>query len=213
MSLLNPQVGEAFRVRTEFYHQTNPAKKYSVNNTVICAANTVLAELTDLTSVLATFFANICYNPMVISRTVVSTFVPDTSPYQGDEFYVNEHNLQGLRILGGKMLLPLKIAMFISKQIATGRSGKMFLRGALAEEDVEFGQELFAPSGIANLDGVVEDAVSISGISSYFYASESSLKLCVGTNAGVIINPRLVENFEFKGIRSVSVNHRYYDQP
>lgn len=211
MSLLLPQTGEGFRLRTEFYHTTNPAKRYSVNNTAIAVASADIADLTDLTNSLAAFFGQVCYEGMVVAKTTVSTFVPDTSPYEGNEFYTNEHNVPGFRSLIGKTLLPLKVAMFVSKQMPTGRNGKMFIRGALAESDVEFGQELFAPTPSALLQGVIEDAISSSGISDFFYSSESNIKLCVGTNAGVITNPRLVQNFVFKGIRTVSVNHRYYD--
>lgn len=74
-------------------------------------------------------------------RWVLSSWEPDSTPYDPMALVTVPVGEQGLRALGGgpeAVLLDLRQVLMIGRATPTGRPGRLFYRGCLSELDVEF---------------------------------------------------------------------------
>lgn len=134
MSAVNPQPNEVFTVRVyKNYSGQEWANTYELQAigevtkaTLESAASTILAAEREFT-----------FNFVNFDRVVVSTYVPDGTPYNPDNFFTVIYDLQGLRISEAEPM-PLYACMFARRVVAGGRPGKAFYRGCLNESDVSF---------------------------------------------------------------------------
>lgn len=212
MTVLDPMTGELFLARTEYYHSLAPFKKYSITNGLAITAPTTYSALVNFANVFADFLRRVMKVGMVIDRTVVSTWYPDTSPYDGNEYITVPHGVLATNNLSAGDLLPLKVALFLRKKTLTGRTGKMFIRGSLRENEVSFGQELFSLTDFTVISGEVEQNAMDSNLSEYFLAGNEEVKMAIITNRQGSPVVRPIMGVEVAGVRTVSVNHRYYDK-
>lgn len=74
---------------------------------------------------------------MQIYRAVASTWTPDSQPYDPTTFKVfNYSGIMGKRSLVGFSLAPLEETLKLDRKVATGRPGRLFVRGAFYEEEI-----------------------------------------------------------------------------
>lgn len=72
---------------------------------------------------------------IVIDRVVVSTYVPDSQPYNPNALATFSYNQNGQRNVSGDVL-PLEACLYVRRVTYFGRNGRLLYRGALAEADV-----------------------------------------------------------------------------
>jgi hypothetical protein len=70
-----------------------------------------------------------------LDRAVVSTYQPDSRPYNPDTFTTIPINSQGTASFSSDAM-PIEYCIFVRRVVASGRSGKLLYRGALQEADV-----------------------------------------------------------------------------
>lgn len=92
-----------------------------------------------------TFHLNTTY----FNRVGVSTWEPDSTPYNGDELVTLPLSLNGLRnIPGGEEALGLDDTLFVRRQPQLGQLGKIMYRGVLLESD-----NVVSAQGLKTLNG------------------------------------------------------------
>jgi hypothetical protein len=72
----------------------------------------------------------------------ISTYVPDSEPYNPNSFVTINLNLRGQTAFSADVL-PLNVCVFARRNVLVGRSGKAFYRGYLSEPDVSWGGDRF----------------------------------------------------------------------
>jgi len=72
---------------------------------------------------------------ITIDRVVISTYAPDSQPYNPDTLATFPYNQNGLRNISGDVL-PLEACLFVRRNTDFGRDGRLLYRGALGEVDV-----------------------------------------------------------------------------
>ena len=72
---------------------------------------------------------------VTIDRVVISTYAPDSRPYNPDALATYAYNVQGQRTSNSDAV-ALEVCLFIRRITDLGRSGKLFYRGCLFEGDV-----------------------------------------------------------------------------
>jgi hypothetical protein len=70
-----------------------------------------------------------------LDRAVVSTYQPDSRPYNPDTFTTIPINLEGTNTFSSDPM-PIEYCIFVRRVTASGRPGKLLYRGALQESDV-----------------------------------------------------------------------------
>jgi hypothetical protein len=72
---------------------------------------------------------------VTIDRVTISTYAPDSQPYNPDTLATFPYNQYGQRNYSGDAL-PLDACLFIRRNTDFGRDGRLFYRGCLSENDV-----------------------------------------------------------------------------
>lgn len=212
MPLTNPTVGELYTFSSSCYNVFNPNQKWTNNLTMYTEATTTLTNLQQAALRFGQFVSYVSLQSTIVEKVRISTYEPDTNPYQGNEFTNVDLNLAGQRGTSTDDALALEVSLYIKKQTAVGRSGKLFLRGVLREGDVSFGQSLFAPTNAANLASLIDNGLVESGFDSNVTATDQYFSVCLAKlDAGEYLIRR-TNGFLLGGIRMVNMNHRYYDR-
>ena len=136
MSVENPAQGEVFTVRSYKQYSGVPwANTYEIRCT---ADDATRSDLVDAALAIVNAERNIHWTGVNFYRVVVSTYQPDSRPYNPSAFTTVDLSLQGNVSLTGDVI-PLSQCVFARFTAEGGRSGKRFYRGCLAETDVGFG--------------------------------------------------------------------------
>jgi len=89
-------------------------------------------------------------NKVVFDRWTVSTWAPDSKPYDPTAFMGSGYppnTVGAVDMSGTNELEPLDVVLWVERSVATGRQGKLFYRGAAGEEMVT------SPAGVPTPQG------------------------------------------------------------
>src|SRR5262249_28888061 len=136
MSVVSPGAGESFIVRVWKSLTTNPAVRWA--NTYECRFNAAGSEANLIT------FANRCVDfeiALAVETSyflyyTISTWLPDSHPYNPDAFVSVPINGPGARGVGSNHLVDLRITFLINRIVSSGFSGKLELRNSLFNEEL-----------------------------------------------------------------------------
>lgn len=212
MSITEPNIGEAFNVRIQHYHATNPSQKWSNNYILLTRAATVIDAIERAVGRIVSFHSEVSLPGVIIERAVVSTRIPDTNPYDANEFTSFDYNLAGIRTGSPGDPLPLEACTYLRKTVPTGRVGKIFLRGTLTEGDVAFGQSLFRFNDPATYEASIQAAIVETQVDTLFLDGGDPFLLAMPTGKNDFTPTRAVTGIASVGVRFVNMNKRYYDR-
>lgn len=213
MSVLVPTVNEVFTVRS-YKHQdiavtSSWANTYEVKN----EASASILDLQTMASIIMSFEKRMSQDTVIVDRAVVSTWIPDGTPYDPESFIVVEDGGAGLVTSPAAAdVLPLDVCLHIRRIVLTGRLGKLFLRGALAEDDVagRYGDiYLTSPSTI---EARLADAIEDSGLDDYLGSLATPLRIVMASLSGESMLARDVTGLQAVNAKIVKFNHKYFDR-
>jgi hypothetical protein len=144
-----------------------------------------------------------------VDRVVVSTYVPDGLPYNPDSFTTLPISLQGLRVTSGTQPLPLEACVFVRRNAATGRDGRILYRGFLVESDVNTGlmRQFIETPTMTTISTILN-----TWLTTTFPSQEWSIVMARGrpnpTNVRVVTTLIPDRRVVFK-----KLNNRYFDRP
>jgi hypothetical protein len=201
------QAGEIFTVRTyKQYVGFGWANTYEVQ-AVITPTSSITA-IENLASAFVALEQQIHIQGAVIDRVVVSTYVPDGLPYNPSSFTTIPVSLGGQRPFPADPL-PLELCLFVRRNAATGRDGRLLYRACLTEADM--GSVAFRPLLTTSARNSIQTVFN-TWLTTTFPQSEWNIVLASGrpnpTNIRQVINLQVSEKIAVK-----KVNNRYYDRP
>lgn len=160
MSVLSPTPDEIFRVTVRKALQANPSATWINTYEVRAEADNgnggafpSTAVLDEVAQTIVEWERRYHLTGVLFTRYVVSTWLADTEPYNGDEFLAVPTNLTGTVVPTGDPL-GLNQCLFIERQPVGGRTGKLYLRGCLTEQAVA------AVAGQTNLVDTFRDSIN-----------------------------------------------------
>lgn len=213
MSVLVPEAGEVFTIRT--YKHQDIAVTSSWANTYEAQATTgvVFGDLTTMAAIIMSFEKRMSQDTVIVDRAVVSTWIPDGQPYNPASFVVVNDGGSGLVTSpAADEVLSLDICLHLRRDVASGRQGKLFLRGALDEGDVAGRYGDIYLTDAAGIEARLSDAVSDSGLDAYMGLAESSLKLVMASLIGEDVITRTINQLVSVNAKIVKLNHKYFDR-
>jgi len=74
-------------------------------------------------------------NSVVIDRITVSTYIPDSRPYNPNTLAVYPLSINCTRPMSANVL-PLELCLFVRRNVDFGRDGRLLYRGCLTEDDM-----------------------------------------------------------------------------
>lgn len=134
MTIANITQGEVFTVRVyKVYVGFAWANTYEVQATVdIPNPETAVSAVIDRIVALE---RAIHLDGVIIDRAIISSYVPDSVPYNPDTFASFPYSLNSQRPANAPVM-PLEACLFVRRDVAVGRDGRILYRGCLTEEDV-----------------------------------------------------------------------------
>jgi hypothetical protein len=155
------------------------------------------------------FLAAITYAYVTVDSITISTWVEDSHPYNPLGFLTTFYNQPGLLPLGVKTPVSLRQTLFIKRQTSSGLPGKLFVRGALSNEDLAYGDGEWVLADIAGMGADVHAAM-LSNLGPYINGiAGDNLSLCVIGSAG---ETRWVGDLPVAGTSDIKLNHKYFDR-
>lgn len=169
-----------------------------------------LTELTAMADAMIGFHVQVSYNYVYADEITVSSWEPDSHPYNPLGFVTFPLNQVGARAIGGDSPMPLRQTLFLKRAVTSGLLGKLFLRGALSLPDMEYQDGEWGLDNPGGLQTVVNTAIGTSGIDSYLEGIEGAqFSLCMLTALG---GTRFYDNLLVAGTSDVKLNHKYFDR-
>ena len=210
MSLVVPSINELFILRCTSYDESNPEKKWNNLQEIVCLNGTDIEGLQGIATAYGNFISLMSQITTFTEKVTVSTFMPDTNPYNANEFFVQPIGLPGGRAISSGDQLPLSVSLYLSKNVLTGHRGKLFVRGMLKESDVVFGGPLFALNNVGSMQVLVNAALTDSAFGLYVGQEASGLTACMASYRSGVTTIRPITSFQVSGVRNVSLNHKYF---
>jgi hypothetical protein len=140
----------------------------------------------------------------------VSSWEPDSHPYNPLGFLTFTLNSPGVITLGEDEPVSLRQTLFLKRAVSSGLQGKLFLRGALVGADIEYSDGEWALSNPGGLQSRVNTAFTTADITDYFNGLDAALfYLCMMGDAGAT---RPVGDLLVAGTSDVKLNHKYFDR-
>lgn len=174
----------------------------------------VLADLVTLGTALTGLVQGMSHISTRITGFSVATWVPDSTPYNPENFYVSPAlQLEGAR--GGDAPLDLDVTLNLRRSVNLGRAGNIYLRGSITERDVERMGSKFVltdPEALADELDVVLGATHIP----YYYLGGSMVPVwlgLIGKNIMGTVHKRGLTSIAIRGVTIVPMNHKWYNQP
>lgn len=209
-SVLDFITGARFRLRVRSSLTANPRVRW-FNTYEFRSTNSGGVEmLSMLAGNVGTFHVLTAYNYVTVDEVLVSTWEPDSHPYNPLGFFTLPMATVGSIPLGVKTPVALRQTLFVERVTQSGLQGKLFLRGALSNEDIVANDGewvLVDPSGIGT---DLAAAIVSSGMEFYLDGIDSaSFYLCLIGNDG---ETRPVTGLGVNGTSDVKLNHKYFDR-
>jgi hypothetical protein len=134
MTLRNIQQGEVVTVRIyKQYVGFSWANNYEVAATT--NINDPAQSLAAMVDRLVALERLLHLQGVIIDRATVSSYAPDSQPYDPDTLTTFPYSLSGQRSAPGEVL-PLELCLFVRRNVNFGRDGRLLYRGCLTENDM-----------------------------------------------------------------------------
>jgi hypothetical protein len=134
MTLRNIAQGEVVTVRIyKQYVGFSWANNYEVQATT--NVNDPAQSLADMVDRLVVLERLLHLQGVIIDRATVSSYAPDSQPYDPDTLTTFPYSLSGQRSAPGEVL-PLELCLFVRRNVNFGRDGRLLYRGCLTENDM-----------------------------------------------------------------------------
>lgn len=210
MTVLAFEEGDLFTFTVTKYLATNPDNVWENRYEFEALAASGESELLGLGGILVNFESVFHLDSVVFSRLLISTWTPDSVPYNPEAFVSTSLTAVGATESGSNPL-GLSNCLSVTRQARSGRFGHIFYRGVLTEDVVQ------APAGKTILNdraatqGVLDGAVESSGLDAYLGTSPTAALHMVMVSAdGSQI--RGVTGLFVQGVAQVKADHKWFNR-
>ena len=206
MGLLTPAAGERFLVRTFKYWEGIYDREWVNNYFIIAMSALTIDAIESAVEQIKEWEVLVHDGRVTFARVVVSTYAPDSEPYDGNEFVVYPFTGTGERapgLLGD--ILPLTTVRYVRLAPALGRSSLLGYRGSIYEGEVNSG------SGRMEYDSPSTQQTMIEGwadatIAPLLDPLTEDMRLCSGSTTA-----RPIMSLSSVRPGHLPMKHKYYD--
>jgi len=140
----------------------------------------------------------------IIDRVAISTYVPDSQPYNPNTLAVFPFSVPGTRT-GPGSVLALEMCLFVRRNVTFGRDGRLLYRGCLTDQQVSSSglRAVLLPTAVTFYQNVINSWRSI-GLGNEFRLVMAS-GLPIPTDVRQVVNLQVSEKVVFK-----KFNNRYF---
>lgn len=206
---------DEFFVRIFKHRDGDPDLSWSNVYEVIATGDGGIAELNALGNDLLNYEKQIHYDDILFDRIGIGTWTPDTHPYDPYNTYVIEvpgGTFGGRTAPANTARLPLRSCWEVKRGVLTGRSGKLFYRGCLAETDVEALAGGWDFTDAAAMETILAGSITLN-LAEYFTGGGGPFALAlIGKNKVGTKYTREVTSFHSRAPVDVQMNHRWYNR-
>jgi len=210
MSMIDFEVNDLFILRIIKSYTTNPSREWSNSYEFVANSAGGIGVWDALISSFVTYEQTLHNTFTAFIRATVSTWQPDSVPYDPDNFISQDLTGNGTRDTTGE-LEPITTTLDVKRISQVGRQGHIFYRGVLSQADTS------APSGITilgdptALQAELDAAVAAGGIEGNLIGGPGvDLQLAMINKTGTQI--RAVNNLKIGGVSQLPVDHAWFNR-
>ena len=209
MSVLSPGSGEAFVIRTWKTLSTNPSVRWANSYECRFFALGGLTDLQSLGAALIGFEAALALNTTRFLYFTVSTWAPDSHPYNPDAFLTESSTVSGAIAFSSGFDLDLRVCLRLNRVTPTGRQGKLFLRNSLTTTQVNNHAGTYSLVDPSAMETVVSGALVATALNGNLEDGGLEPTLCL---IGASEVTRKLTSITAGGVSMVKLNHKYFDR-
>lgn len=210
MSVLTYNTGDRFIIRTKKHHTNNPNKPFYNTWEAVAGAGGSIGGLENLAIHISDFEIMMSGSFILFDQVTVATWTEDSVPYNPENFLVMDLEQQPGAVTIEGNPEPLEMCLWLKRSVTVGRLGKLFLRGALGENDVESPAGDPILSNASNQETALTAALADSILLSHFTSGVATLKLAMISADGSSV--RQLTGLAVAGVRNVNMNHRWFNR-
>jgi len=210
MSIIDITTEELLVVRTVKYLSTNPDNKWVNSYEFVSLDNWGVGEALTLANVVVNFEAQLHCDVVTFDHVTVSTWLPDSVPYDPTAFVSVPLSQVGLRSDVPNEVEALGMALRVNRVPVSGRRGNLFYRGCLFENEV------YAPAGIpilsvpGDIQTLVDDAITDSGLDAYLSDTSIQFVMVMVDATGSVV--RIVNSLLASGVSLIKQDHQWFNR-
>lgn len=169
-----------------------------------------VGQYTSFADSLASFHSRMLLSPFRVEYVRISTFTPDTDPYNANEFVTVPVSYDGFRSATGQPLAN-DVCLFVTRNVWAGRQGKLFFRGFLTEDDITSAQGRFVLNNVSAIENYIQGSLNATGLQT-FIASPPNNPIVIVMPPRNTIPAREITGLSVKGVSVNKQDRRYYDR-
>jgi hypothetical protein len=201
--------GDSFIFRVWKTLTTNPAVKWVNTYEARFLDVGSTEDLMSLADGLAAFESELALTTTLIERTVISTWVPDSRPYNPSAFLSLVQNVSGQVAFVEGQQVDLRICLRLTREVLGGFQGKIDLRNSLLSTQLTSEAGTYSLIDQPGMEAAVSSAMSVSGLNTNLADSLGQPKLAmIGTGEST----RFITGIKVKGVSIIPLNHKYFDR-
>jgi hypothetical protein len=203
MTLATITQGEVLTVRT--YKQNSGylwANNYEVEATQDIANPSTALEF--LATRIVELEKNLHIQGIIIDRVTISTYVPDSLPYNPNTVAVFPFSTVATRTGQGNAM-PLEVCLFVRRNVTFGRDGRLLYRGCLISTELSYVglRTTLTQSAIGNLQSIINNWRSVGLGNEFRFVMASGLPVPIDVRP--VLNLQVSEKVVYK-----KYNNRYF---
>lgn len=169
-----------------------------------------LDVLLGLAATLVGFHYQMSFTYVTIDQVTISSWVPDSHPYNPLGFSTTVYNQVGSKSMLGETAVALRQTLFVKRMVSTGLLGKLFLRGCLIQDDLAYGDGEWVLADTASVEAGMNTIIASSGMANYMLGlgSEQLALAMIGDDG----ETRFIQELAVGGTSDVKLNHKYFDR-
>jgi len=204
--------GRSFRLVIQGRHYNNPSVVWGTTFWVYSIAAGQLSDLVTCATRARHFLRLVSMPQFEIGDVLISTGAHDGNPYNPNTFTNVDFPWEaGQRIAAQGEPLAAEAVLWVTRAVAVGRQGKLFLRGVLSEGDVWANSGKWVLANATAMTTLLVNSLSTSAMQEYFVGGGNTiLKFALITTLGDYV--RALLGMSVRGVNLIKIGHRYFDR-
>jgi len=213
MSILTYDPLDKFIIRCYKQLSDDPQERWANTWEIVATTGGTLGELQACANRILAFEQGMHGTHVYFKQYTISTWEPDSIPYNPENLFVQPMNVQGSRDMDNPM--TLEACLMLKRGVTSGRDGRVYLRGALDEEDVQREGRYWTLTDAAGMASAMAAVVTASHIDYHYAGGIQALKIALVGSAlgGGVTWARQITGLSIGGAVTNDLTHRWYNQP
>jgi hypothetical protein len=209
MSVLSYEENDKFIVRVVKSHAFNPDDEWVNSYELVAQSPGTGALLLEMAQVIVAFEVAIHVNVINFVRLNISTWEPDSKPYDPTTFMsVALTDVGAMGIEAG--MVALNNTLSVARVCASGRYGHLFYRGALNEADVSTPAGRYVFVDPIEIEERITGAATASTLSDLYALGDGNFTLSLISKDGTQVRP-VVGLFPV-GVSALPLDHAWFNR-